>query len=100
METGPVRDAQQTKQCVYSILRDCGRCYIGETNRPLQVRIKEHKYNLRQGLLEKSKLPQHAYGEGHKICCTESKILQIDPTTTYRKHKERSHMSLLDHPIS
>jgi hypothetical protein len=41
-KTGPVRDAQQTKQCVYSIQCDCGRCYIGETSRLLQVRIKEH----------------------------------------------------------
>jgi hypothetical protein len=50
MKTGPVRDTQRTKQCVYSIPRDCGRCYIGETSRPLEVRIKEHKYNLTQGL--------------------------------------------------
>jgi hypothetical protein len=27
--------------------------------RPLEVRIKEHKYNLTQGLLQKSKLVQH-----------------------------------------
>jgi hypothetical protein len=54
MKTGPVRDSQQTKQCVYSIPRDCARCYIGETSRPLEVRISEHKYNLTQGLLEKN----------------------------------------------
>jgi hypothetical protein len=29
MKTGPVRDAQQMKQCVYSIPCDCGRCYSG-----------------------------------------------------------------------
>jgi hypothetical protein len=46
MKTWPVRDVQQTKQCVYSIPYDCGRCYIGETSRPLGVCIKEHKYNL------------------------------------------------------
>jgi hypothetical protein len=61
MKTGPVRDAQQTKQC------DCGRCYMGETSRHLEEHIKEHKYNLIQGLLRKSKLVQHAYKEGHKI---------------------------------
>jgi hypothetical protein len=33
----------------------------GETSRPLEVSIKEHKYNLTRGLLEKSKLAQHAY---------------------------------------
>jgi hypothetical protein len=65
--TGQVKDGQQTKQCVYSIPRDYGRCYIGETSRPLEEHMKEHKYNLTQGLLEKSKLGQHAYEEGHKI---------------------------------
>jgi hypothetical protein len=82
MKTGPVRDAQQTKKCVYNIPCDCGRRYIGETSRSLEVGIKEHKYNLTQGLLEKSKLAQHSYKEGHKICWNE---LQIEPNTTYRK---------------
>jgi hypothetical protein len=40
---------QQMKQCVYSIPCDCNRSYISETSRPLEVRIKEHKYNLTQG---------------------------------------------------
>jgi hypothetical protein len=39
IKTGPVRDAQQTKQCVYNIPCDCGRCYIGKTSRPLEVHI-------------------------------------------------------------
>jgi hypothetical protein len=46
MKTGQVRVAQQTEQCVFSIPCDCGRCYIGETSGPLEVRIKEHKHNL------------------------------------------------------
>jgi hypothetical protein len=93
MKTGPVRDAQQTKQCVYSIPCNCDRCYIGKTRRPVEVRIKEDKYDLTQGLLEKSKLAQHAYKEGHKVCWNEAKVLQIDLNTTYRKYKESAHMS-------
>jgi hypothetical protein len=77
-----------------------GRCYIGETSRPLEVRIKEHKYNLTQGLLAKSKSAQHEYEEGHKICWNEAKVLQIESITTYRKYKESAHMSLIDYPIS
>jgi predicted GIY-YIG superfamily endonuclease len=100
MKTRPVRDAQQTKQCVYSIPCDCDTCYIGETSRPLDVRIKEHKCNLTQGFLEKSKLAQHAYDKGHKICWNKARVLQIEPSTTYRKYKESAHMSLPDHPIS
>jgi hypothetical protein len=45
---------------VYNIPCDCGRCYLGETSRPLEVRIEEQKYNLKEDLLEKSKLAQLA----------------------------------------
>jgi hypothetical protein len=83
MKTGPIRDAQQTKKCVYSIPCGCGRRYIGEMSRPLEVRIKEHKYNLTQGMLEKSKLAQHSYEEDHRICWDEAKVLQIEPNTIY-----------------
>jgi hypothetical protein len=47
----------------HSIPRDCGRYYIGETGRPLEVHIKEHRYNLTHDLLGKSKSDQDAYEE-------------------------------------
>jgi hypothetical protein len=50
--------------------------------------------------LFKSKLAQRAYEEGHRICRKEAKVLQIEPSTTYRKYKESAHMSLIGHPIS
>jgi predicted GIY-YIG superfamily endonuclease len=81
MKTGQIRDAQQMEQCVYSIPCDCDRCYISVTCKRLEVHIKEHKYNLTQGFLEKSKLPKYAYEEGNKICWNESKVLQIEPNT-------------------
>jgi hypothetical protein len=65
----------------------------------LEVRIKEHKYNLTQGLLEKSKLAQHSY-EGHRICWKEAKVLQTEPNTTYRKCKESARIPLVAHSIN
>lgn len=53
MTTRPDRDVQQTRQCMYGIPCDCGKCYIHETGRPLEVRIKEHKHNVKEGQLEK-----------------------------------------------
>jgi hypothetical protein len=35
MKSGPVKNAQQTNQCVCIIRSECGRYYIGETSRPL-----------------------------------------------------------------
>jgi hypothetical protein len=37
IKTGPIAEAKQIKQCVYNILCACGRCYIGETSKPLEV---------------------------------------------------------------
>jgi hypothetical protein len=34
------------------------------------------------------------------MCWKEVNVLQIEPNTTYRKYKEFTHMSLIDHPIS
>jgi hypothetical protein len=88
----PVTEAQQTKQCVYNIPCDYACYYIGETSRTSEVCITEHKHNLTQGLLEKSKSAQHAYEEGYKLCQNEAKVLQTQPDTTYRKYKESTHM--------
>jgi hypothetical protein len=63
MKTGPVIDVQQTKQYVHNIPCDCGRSYIGETIRLLEVHIKEHKYNLTQDA-------QRAYKKGYSICAS------------------------------
>jgi hypothetical protein len=67
MRNRPERDQQQTTQCVYIIPCECGRRYIGETGRILSVRLREHRHNLKEGHLEKSKLAQHAYEEGHRV---------------------------------
>jgi hypothetical protein len=67
MKTRPERDRQQAAQCIYNILCECGRSCIGETGRHLAVRLREHRHNLQQGLLGKSKLAQHAYVEDYRV---------------------------------
>jgi hypothetical protein len=54
MKTGLARNAQKTKECVSNIP------HIMADVTSAEVCIKEHKYNLTQNLLQKSKLPQHA----------------------------------------
>ncbi|KAJ8912099.1 hypothetical protein NQ315_005435 [Exocentrus adspersus] len=41
--TKPINKEQNEKNCIYQIPCQCGKHYIGETSRPLDVRIKEHK---------------------------------------------------------
>jgi hypothetical protein len=66
----------------------------------LEVCIKEHKHNLKQGLLEKSKLTQHIYEEGHHIKWDEAKSVQKEPNAICRKYKESAHMAYLESTIS
>jgi hypothetical protein len=67
MKSMPERDPQQTAQYIYSIPCECGRSYIGERGRPLILWLREHRYSVRVSLLEKPKLGQHAYEEGHRV---------------------------------
>jgi hypothetical protein len=79
---------------------ECGRSYTGETGRPVAVRLHEHKHNLQQGLLEKSKLAQHAYEKGHRVGWDDARILEIESNSSCRKYMESAHMACLTNPIS
>jgi hypothetical protein len=100
MKTRPEGDPQQTAQCICSVPCECGRSYTGERGRPAAVRLREHRHNLQQGLLEKSKLAQHAYEEGHKVVWDDARILKIESHRWHRKCKESVHMARLTNPIS
>jgi hypothetical protein len=100
MNTRPKIEPQQTAQCGYSVLCECGRSYIGETGRLLAARFREHRHNLKEGLLKKSKLAQHAFKEGHKVSWDKGRILDIESHSRYRKYKEAAHMACSINPIS
>jgi hypothetical protein len=75
MKTRLERHPQQVAQCIYSIPCECGRSYTGETGRLLAMLLREHRYDLKVGLLEKSKLAQHGYKEaGMKLGFWKLKI--------------------------
>jgi hypothetical protein len=65
------------------------------TGRPLDVRVKEHKQNLKQGLLEKEPT-QHTYEEGHHIQWDEAKSVE----TVYRKYNQSAHMAHWEYATS
>jgi hypothetical protein len=50
--------------------------------------------------MEKSKLAQHAYEEGHRIGWEEAEILKIETNSRYRKLQESAHMACMINPIS
>jgi predicted GIY-YIG superfamily endonuclease len=93
-------DPHLRAHCIYNIPCECGRSYVGETGRPLSVRIGEHKLNLKNGLLDKSKLARHAFEEDHQISWNEAKILEIEVNGRQRKYKESAHVACMENPIS
>jgi hypothetical protein len=55
---------------------------------------------LKEGLLEKSILAQHAYEEGHRVVWDETRILETESNSRPRKYKESACMVCLKNPIS
>jgi hypothetical protein len=54
----------------------------------------------KEALLEKSKLAQHAYEEGHNVSWDEATILEVESNSRYKKYKESAHMACLTNPNS
>jgi hypothetical protein len=54
--------------------------YVGET----AERISEHRQSLIEGLLEKSKLAQHAYEEGYRVSWDDARILETEGNSRHR----------------
>jgi len=76
IRTRPIRAPQQTANCVWSIPCESGRSYIGQTGRPWEVRIREHRQNWRAHM-DRPRLVQHSLKEIHRIAWKEAKILNI-----------------------
>jgi hypothetical protein len=64
------------------------------------MRLSGRRHNLKEGLLEKSKLAQHAYDEGHRVFWDKARNLEIENNIRYRKYKESAHVACLTNPIS
>ena len=66
-KTRSPNQTQESKNCIYNIPCDCGKRYIGETCRPLQTRINEHKRNTTNREIDKSKIAEHSWEEKHRF---------------------------------
>jgi hypothetical protein len=74
--------------------------YIGNTRRPLAMWLHEHRYILKGGPLEKSKLIQRAHKKSHRVSWNEDRKLKIVRKSSYRKYKDLTYMACLTRLIS
>jgi hypothetical protein len=54
--------------------------------RKITVCLRGHKCDLKDGYLEKSKLAQNAFEEGHKVEWDEAEILEKESNNRYKKY--------------
>jgi hypothetical protein len=60
---------------VYRIPCECGRVYIGQTGRSVDIRLKEHQRHIRLQHPDKSAIAEHSIDQGHRIQFHSSSIL-------------------------
>jgi hypothetical protein len=64
------------------------------------VRLREQKYNLKEGLYERSKLAAHAFEEGQRVAWDQAEILEVERNSLCRKLKETAYIMCCNNPIS
>jgi hypothetical protein len=58
------------------------------------------RYNLKEGLCERSKLADHAFEEGHRVGWDQAEILEVECNSLCRKYKKTAHLACCNNPIS
>ncbi|XP_050510634.1 uncharacterized protein LOC126887260 [Diabrotica virgifera virgifera] len=87
-KTKPNNDQERTKNCIYKIPCECEQFYLGETSRPLDVRISEHQSYIKNREFERSQICQHAWDNEHRVQWRDSSIVLKESDSKKRKIKE------------
>jgi len=88
-------DRQQGKG-IHKVSCSCGKCYIGETRRSFQVRIKEHEADIRKERTRTSALVEHSLKTKHHVFLEDTKILEKEDH--YYKRRLREAIEIIKHP--
>jgi hypothetical protein len=82
---------------VYKIPCECGRVYIGQTGRSVDIRLKEHQRHIRQHL-DKSTVAEHSIDQGYRIQFHNASILATKTRYMDRTVREANEIEL--HPYN
>jgi hypothetical protein len=72
----PVKDELGLKTPgIYRIPCECGKVYIGQSGRTVQLRVKEHDRHLRLAQTDKSAIAEHSFNQDHRVSLQDTKLL-------------------------
>jgi hypothetical protein len=90
--------SHRIQESVSLIPCECGRVYIGQTGRSVDVRIKEHRRHIRLEHPDKSAVAEHSIDQGHLIQFHNSFILVTK--TRYMDRIGREAIEIELHPYN
>ena len=88
----------QRKGAIYKITCGCSQQYIGETLRPFQTRIKEHKVACHKGEQNKSAVAEHRFKCDKDI--EWDNVTVLDYESNFRKRKIKEAMEIQENSTS
>jgi hypothetical protein len=77
---------------------ECGRVYIGQTGRSVDIRLKEHQRHIRLEHPDKSAVAEHSIDQGHRIQFHNYSILATK--TRYMDRIVRAAIEIDLHPYN
>jgi hypothetical protein len=83
---------------VYRIPCECGRVYIGQAGRSVDIRLKEHQRPIRLEHPDKSAVAEHSIDQGHCIQFHNASVLTMK--TRYMDRVVREDIEIELHPYN